>query len=166
MTVFNRVAAMFCLIAAMGCANMQTASSPSTAPATPAAADVGLEASGATLGSLPEAAIPSEACGMILWTLNAQRPTPVFRFISGERGEINLGGRLMSLDLVNVGGASGFGVFEDQTFRSEDGLELEVSARFGVGFEGGAYMENGLLKISDPSGWSVVTPAAGIAGCR
>lgn len=165
MTLFNRAVAIFGLIAVAGCANTQTPST-SAPPTASSASGIDLEANGATLGSLPEAAIPTEACGMILWTLNAQRPTPVFRFISGERGEINLGGRLMSLELVNVGGASGFGVFEDQTFRSEEGLELEISARFGVGFEGGAYLESGLLKISDPSGWSVVTPAAGIAGCR
>lgn len=165
MTVYKRVTALFSLIAAAGCANMQSSSTPNATPAVDDGA-VGLEESGASLGSLPEAAIPAEACGMILWTLNAQRPTPVFRFISGKQGEINLSGQLMNLDLVDVSGVSGFGVFENQTFRSEDGLELETSAQFGVGFDGGAYLESGLIKLSDPSGWSVVTPAAGIAGCR
>lgn len=119
-----------------------------------------------TLGRVAEANIPLEQCGMILWTLEAQRPVPVFRFISGKEGSIVLGLRPVSLDLQSFSGASDFGVFENQLFRSDDGLEVEITARFGVGFSGGAYLESGLIKVRDPSGWSVITPAAGIAGCR
>ena len=119
-----------------------------------------------TLGRVAEANIPLEECGMILWMLEVQRPVPVFRFIAGKKGSIVLGQRPVSLDLLSFSGASDFGVFENQIFRSEDGLEVEITARFGVGFSGGAYLESGLIKVRDPSGWSVITPAAGIAGCR
>ena len=103
---------------------------------------------------------------MILWTVSSQRPIPVFRFISGKTAEIQLSGQIIPLTLINVDGESGFGVFEDQVFQSPDGLVVEVSADFSTGFAGGAYLESGVIRMRDASGWSAVTPAAGIAGCR
>jgi hypothetical protein len=67
---------------------------------------------------------------------------------------------------VDYSGVAGFGVYERQVFRSETGLEVEINARFGLDFNGGAYLEQGLLKLRDNHGWSVVAPSAGIAGCR
>ena len=148
-----------------GCAGAPGGGSSAAAPAAPVAGPASLE-EGQTLGPLPQAFIPSEACGMLLWTVSAQRPIPVFRFVSGETAEIQLGGQIVPLTLMNVSGDSGFGVFEDQVFQSPDGLVVEVSAEFGVGFAGGAYLESGLIRMSDAAGWSAVTPAAGIAGCR
>lgn len=150
-----------------GCAAMQQPSSPTAVTAAQAqqAGATSLE-EGQSLGALPQAAIPAEACGMILWTVSSQRPVPVFRFISGEKGEIQLGGRLVELTLTNVSGDSGFGVFENLVFQNPDGLIVEVSADFGVGFSGGSYLENGVIRMQDAAGWSAVTPAAGVAGCR
>jgi len=121
---------------------------------------------GPVLRALPESTIPKKECGMILWTLDAQRPVAVFRYLAGGDGEIQLGESHISLGRLEYNGASGFGVFENQTFRNDEGVEVEVSARFGLGFDGGAYLERGLLKVRDASGWSVVAPVAGIAGCR
>ena len=119
-----------------------------------------------TLGALQQANIPEKSCGMILWTLEAQRPSAIFRFVVGESGEVVIGGRLMSLARVDVSGASDFGVSENQIFTNEEGVEVEITSRFGLGFDGGAYIERGLIKVRDASGWSIVAPAAGIAGCR
>lgn len=159
--------AAFLLTMVGGCTAMQQPSSPSAVTAAQAqeAGAASLE-EGQSLGALPQAAIPSESCGMILWTVSSQRPVPVFRFISGEKGEIQLGGRFIQLTLMNVSGDSGFGVFENQTFQTPDGFVVEVSTDFGVGFSGGAYLENGVIRMRDASGWSAVTPAAGVAGCR
>lgn len=155
------------LVAISGCATVQQSPSRSdaAAPVETVNASASLE-DGQTLGALPQATIPTEECGMILWTVSSQRPTPVFRFISGKQGEIQLGGKILSLDLINVNGDSGFGVFEEQVFQSSEGLIVEVSANFGVGFAGGAYLEEGVIRMRDASGWSAVTPAAGVAGCR
>jgi hypothetical protein len=119
-----------------------------------------------SLGSLVNSQLPNKSCGMILWTLDAERPSPVFRYVAGDGADIVVGQNLVRLSRVNFQGDSDFGVFESQTFESKDGLRVEVTSRFGSGFDGGAYLERGLIKVFAPEGWSIVAPAAGIAGCR
>lgn len=121
---------------------------------------------GRTLGSLPDASLPEKSCGMVLWTLENSKPAAVFRFVSGESGEMNIAGQPVALSRTEIDGAGGFGVYERQVFANDDGLAVEVTARFGLSFSGGAYLEQGLIKLSDKDGWSIVTPTAGIAGCR
>ncbi len=155
------------LIVALG--GCETLSGQSSAPAETGLEDQGvmtLAEGDQTLGALQQASIPDKSCGMILWTLEAQRPSAIFRFVVGDGGEVVLGGHTVSLTRVDYDGASGFGVFENQQFRNEDGVEVEIVSRFGLGFDGGAYIERGLIKVRDASGWSIVAPAAGIAGCR
>lgn len=118
-----------------------------------------------TAGPLADAALPKGSCGMILWTLDAERPIPVFRAVSQKGAEVNIDGAVRKLTLSEFSGGSGFGVYETQTFAGE-GLTVSVRVRFGLGFEGGAYLERGLLSIEKPDGWKAVIPAAGIAGCR
>lgn len=118
-----------------------------------------------TAGALPDAALPRGSCGMILWTLDAERPIPVFRAVSQKGAEINVDGAVRKLALTEFSGGAGFGVFETQTF-SGDGLTVTVRVRFALGFEGGAYLERGLVNIEKLDGWKAVIPAAGIAGCR
>ena len=120
----------------------------------------------AGLSPLTNASIPRDSCGMILWTLESQRPVPVFHYIAGSNGVIQLGPDTIVMQRIDFSGATGFGIAEGQIFRSKEGLEVEISSQFGIGFEGGAYLERGVIKVSDPEGWSIVSPAAGIAGCR
>lgn len=119
-----------------------------------------------TLSALSQSQIPEGKCGMILWTLTEQKPVPVFRYIAGEQAEINLGTQPVVLTRLNYEGASSFGVYETQRFNSVSGLLIDIEANFGAGFEGGAYLERGVIKIEDSEGWQLVAPAAGIAGCR
>ena len=102
---------------------------------------------------------------MILWTLDVERPIPIFRAVSEKGAEVNVDGAVRKLTLEEFGGGSGFGVFETQTFVGA-GLTVTVRVRFGLGFEGGSYLERGLISIEKPDGWKAVIPAAGIAGCR
>lgn len=118
------------------------------------------------LRPIGEAKIPSSQCGMVLWTLEGARPAAVFQFVSGKEAQVNIAGRPVRLALTEFSGASGFGVFERQRFESADGVVVDVTARFGLEFKDGAYLEQGLIKVSDSAGWSMVSPAAGIAGCR
>lgn len=150
-----------------GCETLQQLTKSSAdAPETIAAPDEEGEVERFVLGPLPEAALPEKKCGMVLWTLEGKRPSAIFRFVSDKDAEMNLGGRLVKFKRVNFAGASDFGVFEQQAFRSEDGVEVEINARFGLGFSGGAYLERGVIKLRDNEGWSMVAPAAGVAGCR
>lgn len=118
-----------------------------------------------TAGALPDAALPKGGCGMILWTLDIERPVPVFRAVSQEGAEIVIDGVLRQLQLAEADGGSGFGVYESQKFSGE-GVTVSVRVRFGLGFEGGSYLERGLVSIEKADGWKTVIPAAGIAGCR
>jgi hypothetical protein len=102
---------------------------------------------------------------MILWTLDAERPIPVFRATANKGGEISLDGATRKLELTGTSGAAAFGVFEEQTFAA-DGISATVKVTFGLGFDGGAYLERGLISIERPDGWRTVVPAAGVAGCR
>lgn len=102
---------------------------------------------------------------MILWTLDIERPIPVFRAVSQKGAEIVIDDKLRQLALTQADGGSGFGVYETQTFTGE-GMVVSVRVRFGLGFDGGSYLERGLISIERADGWKTVIPAAGIAGCR
>jgi hypothetical protein len=148
------------VIALAACAS---GANPSSGP--PRIAGEAQSGGGMTLGALQEAAIPKGECGMILWTLESQRPTAIFRMTVGRGGDLVVNGKKVSLALSEIGGASAVGVFEDTSLAGE-GLVVSVKARFGLGFDGGAYLEQGLLTVEDADGWRTVVPAAGVAGCR
>lgn len=150
-------------VSVAGCTSAADKPSPRVTPA--AAAGAGPEAV-VTLGALADASLKSGECGMILWTLDENRPAPVFRYVAGKSGEIAVGGRRVQLARLDTAGAGGFGVFERQTFASPDGLTVRVDSRFSLGFDGGSYLERGLVTVESPDGWRAVSPAAGIAGCR
>ncbi|MEO1136185.1 MAG: hypothetical protein AAFW68_06185 [Pseudomonadota bacterium] len=118
------------------------------------------------LQPLVNASLPSSECGMVLWTLEGTRPAAVFQFITGKAARVKIAGRELNLTLTEFSGASGYGVFERQRFAGEEGLVVEVTAQFGLEFAGGAYLEQGLIRVRDGAGWSMVSPTAGIAGCR
>lgn len=153
----KRLAALFSIsLAAAACATAKSPAAPEGAFA---------DAGGMTLGALEDAALQKGSCGMILWTLEAQRPMPIFRMTAGKAAEIVLNGKKVSLALADVGGASAFGVFEEAGMTGE-GVVANVRARFGLGFDGGIYVERGLLTVETADGWRSVVPAAGVAGCR
>lgn len=121
---------------------------------------------GLAFGAITDSALPKGECGMVLWTLDDERPTPILRYLAGKDGQMNVGGAQTSLTLVNASGDSAFGVSESQTFKTAAGYEVTVNVRFGLGFDGGTYLEHGLVSLKSPDGWSNVAPAAGLAGCR
>lgn len=153
---------IFCALTALAAAGCASTKSDAVSPAVAAPASGGGEF---VVGALTDSAVPKGECGMILWTLEADRPAPIFRFTAGKGGEVALNGKVVKLALLESGGASGFGVFEEQTY-SADGVKASVRVRFGLGFDGGSYLEQGILSIESESGWRSVIPAAGIAGCR
>ncbi|MEM6414001.1 MAG: hypothetical protein AAF720_05020 [Pseudomonadota bacterium] len=116
--------------------------------------------------AIPSPAIPRGTCGMILWTLDDEQPTPIMQYTVGEGATIALGGAIAPLELVETAGSSRFGVAEEQAFVGPGGLTLNVRVSFGLGFDGGQYLERSILVIEDKRGWRNVTPSAGLAGCR
>lgn len=118
------------------------------------------------LTRLNEAALPPGKCGMILWTLDANAPTRILRYVSGETAQVAVNGAPVTLSLAETAGGSNFGVFERQVFVGGSGYDANVEVHFGLGFDGGVYLERGLVTVRSVSGWEIVAPAAGIAGCR
>ncbi|MEZ5897481.1 MAG: hypothetical protein R3C40_05495 [Parvularculaceae bacterium] len=119
-----------------------------------------------SLGELADSAIPRGECGMILWTLEADRPTPVFRFVSGKKAEVSINGAQRDLSLVSARGGASYGVSEQQTFTDDAGMTISIKVNFGMGFDGGNYLERTLITVENTAGWRTVIPSAGVAGCR
>lgn len=136
----------------------QSVSEKPTSPAPPV--------EGANLQALADSTLPKGECGMVLWTLDEEAPAPVFRYISGEQGEIVVNGQTVALRRVEADGVSAFGISEDQKFVADSGLTANVSVRFSLGFDGGTYLQRGLITVVAANGWRTIAPAAGIAGCR
>jgi hypothetical protein len=118
------------------------------------------------LGPLPASSVPAGQCGMILWSLDENRPAPVFRYISGKTAEVVISGVPVELTSVEASGSMAFGVFEHHEFSSAAGLTVTVDVRFSLGFDGGVYLERGLIVVEALDGWRTVAPSAGLAGCR
>ncbi len=129
------------------------------------AADAGID-NPLLLTALPDSALPEGKCGMILWTLESDKPMAILRYVVGEGGEIAINGALSKIKLEDASGVSAFGVFERQTFVGETELIAAVTFQFGLGFDGGSYLERGLITVEAANGWRLAAPTAGIAGCR
>ena len=144
-----------------GCAT--TAGTPSAAPA-PEASNAGDEY---ILTAISTSAIPKGKCGMVLWTLEQDRPAPIFRYLVDGKADFAVNHARLEAVRIKAFGASAFGVTENQEFTDEQGaLKVNVDVRFGLGFDGGAYVQSGLIAVETQDGWRFVTPAAGIVGCR
>ena len=122
--------------------------------------------------------LESGSCGMVLWTLEKKQPTPVFRYTVNDTATIALNGREIELMQVYAAGSEAYGIGEAQRFQGvlstgnkkapddAESVVAELTVQFGQNFENGVYLQDGLLTIDAPQGWRVVTPVAGIAGCR
>lgn len=158
--LMRMIAVAFIVAAGAGCASSKSAEAPPPDAQSSAAVEGEF-----TVNALADAAIPKGECGMILWALETDRPAPIFRLVANKGGELVLDGDPVALSIVDTAGASGFGVFEDQVLAGP-GVKATVKVRFGLGFDGGSYLERGLLTVESANGWRSVIPAAGIAGCR
>ena len=159
---------LFTVISVLVCSGCQTLQVKNT-KAAPVASEVSSVdvANNYILTRLPESELPDGKCGMILWTLEENLPAPVFQYLSGDSGRISLNGKTIKLFRQTANGATAFGVSEQQSFLNEAGdLKVSVDTRIGLGFDGGAYLERGLIALENNDGWRTVTPVAGITGCR
>lgn len=109
-------------------------------------------------------------CGMLLWTLANGEPVMVFRNVEGRQAEMIIDGAPARLDLVEEKGERRYGIAAEQAYTLEAGTpgetRVKVTASFGTPFEGGVYVEQGVITLRNFFGWERVTPVAGLAGCR
>lgn len=160
----RRITLSAALLAVAACASDEKTASVATAEApAPAATEAPAAAS---LAPLSDSAIPKGECGMVLWTLDEDRPAPIFRYVVGKEADLVMGGKSVKLTRKDVSGATGFGVAEHQIFSDDKGVSITVNARFSLGFDGGSYLERAVVSVESGGGWKTVVPAAGIAGCR
>ncbi|MEO1014902.1 MAG: hypothetical protein AAFX08_06895 [Pseudomonadota bacterium] len=160
-------AAAAAIMAVAGCESFGPNEAPANAEASAVRQASPNSAEDALLfGAIKDPRLPSGACGMVLWTLDEQSPKPVFKYVSGETAEAFVSGDLTKFTLVDASGGARFGVPARQSFVSADGKRADVRVAFGLGFDGGVYVERAVITMEDSSGWRTVTPAAGLAGCR
>ena len=156
-----------CLLS--GCGSLPVSLKSSSAPAANEEIKTAVpvdENAQVVLAAIPDAKIEQGECGYLLWTLDAERPVPVMKFTAGGEGEIFINQMPEQLSLVSATGASAFGVYEEMEFQSATGSSVSVTMQFGQGFDGGVYLQRGVINMENADGWRSVTPAAGIAGCR
>ncbi len=118
------------------------------------------------LTAIADPNLPRGDCGMVLWTLDVNRPIPVLRYVTGRNGDFNIDNVPHELVRLSVGGDSAFGIFPVQTFAAGTDIRVEVELQFGQGFDGGTYLERGVVTVNKPDAPSLVLPVAGLAGCR
>ncbi len=118
------------------------------------------------LTGLASSLLPGGTCGMVLWTLDANRPVPVLRYVAGKAGEFRINGVPHELIQVDSSGQSEFGVSSDQRYAAGKDITVNVEIVFGQGFDGGTYIERGVIRVDKPDLGTLVTPVAGLAGCR
>ncbi len=152
-------------VTAVGCETF-TAGKPAEEAVAPAAPPSTAVEETLLFGAINEPRLPSGECGMVLWTLDERSPKAIFRYVVGSSAQAVVGGAETEFALVDVGGGARFGVPARQSFISSDGKRADVRVAFGLGFDGGVYVERAVITLEDGSGWRTVTPAAGLAGCR
>ncbi len=118
------------------------------------------------LTSINRSTLPKGTCGMVLWTLDANRPIPVLQYSQAENGELRLNNIPYELIRIDAQGDGAFGIFKNQTFAAGADIRVHVDLSFGQGFDGGTYLERGVIKVEQPDNLTLITPVAGIAGCR
>lgn len=144
---------------APGATGATSQAAPSAEPAPPADG-------GVVLGKLANPVLPAGSCGMLVWMLDGGAPIPVFRYVAGAGAQISVAGKNLELVRIESLGTVNFGISERQKFTSGAGLTLEINAEFGSPFEGGVWLQNGVVAIESADGWRSVAPIAGVAGCR
>lgn len=151
------------------CASNPDAATQTAAPAAPAA-KYQVKNDAPRIAELRNKNLEPGQCGMLLWTLEKGEPIMVFRNVAGRQAEMIIDGAPARLDLVEEEGERRYGVSSEQAYTLEAGTpgetRVKVSARFGTPFEGGVYVEQGVITLRNFFGWERVTPVAGLAGCR
>lgn len=110
--------------------------------------------------------LPAGKCGMLLWTLDAGKPVMIFRMVVREDAEMIINEVPTRLALASESGNQVFGVARELEYTGQAGMVVRVSVNFGQNFDGGTYLEKGLISLTNSEGWERVNPVAGLAGCR
>ena len=121
-------------------------------------------------GALTTDNLEPGTCGMLLWALEGTKPQLVFRHTDNGAAQMMIGGEPVRLELIDSGGEQRYGIAARQVFvlaqNAAEATEVRVNAVFGIPFDGGTYVEKGLITLRNSDGWERVTPVAGLAGCR
>lgn len=133
----------------------------------PAAAAQGGPSSEPTLAALDPQALEPGRCGLFLWS-RGERPTFVFvAYDQPASARVNIDGRVRDLPRTRFSGGVLTGHFEHQTYAG-DGVTLEVEVRADEGrpVRDGTVIGDGIIRITDASGWETVAPVGGLIACQ
>lgn len=106
-------------------------------------------------------------CGLFLWSREAEPKLMVVAY--DKPGMIRLRGndRIYTLPRVAFSGETASGHFERQRY-SDGGLTISVEFKFDESrsLQDGAYVKEGVLRVTSRRGWQTVVPVAGLVACQ
>jgi hypothetical protein len=119
------------------------------------------------VGVLPPQSLVPGQCGMFLWA--GQVRAHLVMFATGYEGlaRMVIDGTEVDLDRRSGEGQSFFGHFSRQSYVHQ-GTEISLNLRMArrADLVGGAVVEQGLMRLREPDGWSHVIPVAGLIACQ
>lgn len=164
------VSGILALISISGLAACATAPDEEAGPAAQPAAKYQVKDDAPRIAELKKRNLEPGQCGMLLWTLSAGEPALVFRNVEGKAAEMIIDGKTARLVLASATGEQRYGISAKQEYTLDEGTpgetRVKIAATFGIPFEGGVYVEEGVITLRNFFGWERVTPVAGLAGCR
>lgn len=119
------------------------------------------------IGELSPRVLQDGACGLFLWSREAQPKLVFFADDQGGKPAMHLDGQEASLTRTMASGAVFVGQYTVQAFQVAD---MHINLTFSVSEERpisrGLAVPQGVLKLKQTNGWEAVVPVAGLLACR
>ena len=113
----------------------------------------------------PQELAPGE-CGLFLWSQTDASKFIFFSRALSDRAVFAQADAPLTLSLVRAGGDI-FGQFNtEMAFVAEDGRTLMLAFAPGEVLDGGQRIEDGLISVTDLTGWQTKVPVLGVRACQ
>lgn len=135
--------------------------------ATPRTAPAPRPPSALPLAELPPQRLAKGDCALFLWERSAAGRRVLMATPAPPRVRVALGGATLDLPLVRADGPTDLGFPTRATY--SDGrvsVALDLAFEMRPGLVGGAVVRDGSLALTTADGAEVVSPVAGLLGCR
>jgi hypothetical protein len=106
-------------------------------------------------------------CGLFLWSRDAEPKLMMVAYDKPGMVRLRANDRIMTLPRVAFSGENASGHFEKQRY-ADDGLTINVEVKFDEArtLRDGAYIKEGVMRITSKRGWDTLIPVGGLAACQ
>lgn len=119
------------------------------------------------VGALDRQELKEGECALFLWAALPQRRLVLFQRADVPSAEMRIDGVLVTLNRSRAEGEPLFGIFPDQSLaEGRISVTLSITRERLQTITKGAVVRQASLNVSDASGWSVITPVAGLISCQ